>query len=69
MNEFKLQETPIIMAGGVWNLSEWQDWIGNDEIGKIAFQFGTRPLLTKESPIPEAWKKTYDYQKGRSEFA
>ena len=57
MNEFKLQETPIIMAGGVWNLSEWQDWIGNDEIGKIAFQFGTRPLLTKESPIPEAWKK------------
>ena len=24
MNEFKLQETPIIMAGGVWNLSEWE---------------------------------------------
>ena len=60
MNEFKLQDTPIIMAGGVWNLSEWEDWIDNDEIGKIAFQFGTRPLLTKESPIPEAWKKTYD---------
>ena len=57
MNEFKLNETPIIMAGGVWNLSEWEDWIDNDEIGKIAFQFGTRPLLTKESPIPEAWKK------------
>ena len=57
MNEFKLQETPIIMAGGVWNLSEWEDWIDNDEIGKIAFQFGTRPLLTEESPIPDAWKK------------
>ena len=57
MNEFKLQETPIIMAGGVWNLSEWEDWIDNDEIGKIAFQFGTRPLLTKESPIPDAWKQ------------
>ena len=57
MNEFNLQETPIIMAGGVWNLSEWEDWINNPEIGKIAFQFGTRPLLTKESPIPDAWKK------------
>ena len=45
------------MAGGVWNLSEWEDWIDNPEIGKIAFQFGTRPLLTEESPIPDAWKK------------
>ena len=61
MNEFKLHDTPIIMAGGVWQLSEWEDWIDNKEIGKIAFQFGTRPLLTEESPIPEAWKKkTYD---------
>src|SRR3546814_13947332 len=22
----------------------------------IAFQFGTRPLLTRESPIPQGWK-------------
>ena len=57
MNEFDLEHIPIIMAGGVWNLSEWQDWINNPEIGKIAFQFGTRPLLTEESPIPDAWKK------------
>ena len=57
MNQFELQDVPIIMAGGVWNLSEWSDWINNPEIGKIAFQFGTRPLLTKESPIPEEWKK------------
>ena len=57
MNQFNLQEVPIIMAGGVWNLDEWSDWIENPEIGKIAFQFGTRPLLTKESPIPEDWKK------------
>jgi nitronate monooxygenase len=47
---------PIVMAGGVWNLREWEHWIDNDELGQIAFQFGTRPLLTKESPIPEAWK-------------
>lgn len=57
MNDFNLQEIPIIMAGGVWNLSEWEHWIDNSEIGKIAFQFGTRPLLTKESPIPDDWKK------------
>ena len=48
---------PIVMAGGVWNLKEWENWIDNEELGQIAFQFGTRPLLTKESPIPEAWKQ------------
>jgi len=47
---------PIVMAGGVWNLKEWENWIDNEELGQIAFQFGTRPLLTKESPIPEEWK-------------
>jgi nitronate monooxygenase len=57
MREFGLGETPIIMAGGVWCLDEWQDWIGNPELGPIAFQFGTRPLLTKESPISEGWKQ------------
>jgi nitronate monooxygenase len=57
MREFGLGETPIIMAGGVWWLEEWQDWIDNPELGPIAFQFGTRPLLTKESPISDAWKQ------------
>jgi NAD(P)H-dependent flavin oxidoreductase YrpB (nitropropane dioxygenase family) len=47
---------PIVMAGGVWNLREWNDWIDNPELGAIAFQFGTRPLLTQESPIPQEWK-------------
>jgi len=47
---------PIIMAGGVWFLREWNDWIDNPELGQIAFQFGTRPLLTHESPIPQQWK-------------
>jgi len=49
-------DVPIVMAGGVWNLKEWDDWIDNPELGAIAFQFGTRPLLTRESPIPEGWK-------------
>ncbi|MGH7104754.1 MAG: NAD(P)H-dependent flavin oxidoreductase [Acetobacteraceae bacterium] len=57
MREFGLAETPIIMAGGVWWLDEWEDWIDNPELGPIAFQFGTRPLLTRESPIGEAWKQ------------
>ncbi len=57
MRTFGLGDTPIIMAGGVWWLEEWEDWIDNPDLGPIAFQFGTRPLLTRESPIPEAWKQ------------
>ena len=57
MRAFGLDDTPIIMAGGVWWLEEWEDWIDNPELGPVAFQFGTRPLLTRESPIGEAWKQ------------
>ena len=57
MREYGLDETPILMAGGVWFLREWEDWIDNKELGPIAFQFGTRALLTKESPISDAWKE------------
>lgn len=57
MNEFGLQHVPIVMAGGVWYLRDWAKWLDNPEIGPIAFQFGTRPLLTQESPISMAWKK------------
>ncbi len=56
LRTFGLGDTPIIMAGGVWWLEEWEHWIDNPELGPIAFQFGTRPLLTKESPISEGWK-------------
>lgn len=56
MNEFGLKETPIIMAGGVWCLSEWSDWIDNPEVSPVVFQLGTRSLLTKESPISGAWR-------------
>ena len=56
-DECGLGHTPIIMAGGVWYLREWENWIDNPELGPIAFQFGTRPLLTQESPISDAWKK------------
>jgi NAD(P)H-dependent flavin oxidoreductase YrpB (nitropropane dioxygenase family) len=47
---------PIVMAGGVWYLRDWENWIDNPELGSIAFQYGTRPLLTRESPIPLEWK-------------
>lgn len=50
-------DVPIVMAGGVWYLREWENWIGNPELGTIAFQFGSRPLLTQESPIPDVWKR------------
>ena len=52
-----LEKTPIILAGGVWNLKDWEDYIDNPEIGDIAFQLGTRPMLTVESPISDAWKQ------------
>ena len=57
MRSFGLDQVPIFMAGGVWYLREWADWIDNPELGPIAFQFGTRPLLTRESPVSDAWKK------------
>ncbi|HVC52727.1 MAG TPA: nitronate monooxygenase [Stellaceae bacterium] len=57
MSEFELNATPIFMAGGVWCLHDWEDWLDNPEIGPVAFQFGTRPLLTQESPISDAWKR------------
>ncbi|TVR95417.1 MAG: nitronate monooxygenase [Rhodospirillales bacterium] len=52
-----LNGTPIFMAGGVWYLREWADWIGNPELGPIAFQYGTRPVVTQESPVSDEWKQ------------
>lgn len=57
MNEVGLNDVPVVMAGGAWCLKEWEHWLDNPEIGPVAFQFGTRPLLTKESPIPDSWKQ------------
>ncbi len=57
MRTYGLDQTPIVMAGGVWYLREWEDWIDNPELGPILFQFGSRGLLTQEIPIPDAWKQ------------
>jgi NAD(P)H-dependent flavin oxidoreductase YrpB (nitropropane dioxygenase family) len=57
MNKFGLHEVPIVMAGGVWFLREWSNWLDNNDIGPIVFQFGTRPMLTQESPISDVWKQ------------
>ena len=57
MREYGLDDVPIVMAGGVWYLRDWEDWIDNPELGPIVFQFGTRPLVTEESPISEQWKR------------
>ena len=65
MRSVGLENVPIVMAGGVWHLSDWSDWIDNPELGPIVFQFGTRPLLTKESPIPKSWKdRLFNLKKG-----
>jgi nitronate monooxygenase len=55
MNELGLHHVPIVMAGGVWHLNDWKDYIDDSRIVPIAFQFGTRPLLTRESPIVKKW--------------
>jgi len=57
MNEIGLAAVPIIIAGGVWWLSEWAPYIDNPEIAPVAFQFGTRPMVTQESPLHENMKK------------
>jgi len=57
MRGLGVPDVPIFMAGGVWYLREWEEWLDNPELGPIAFQFGTRPLLTQESPISDAWKQ------------
>lgn len=57
MREMGLGNTPIFMAGGVWYLRDWEHWFDNPEIGPVAFQFGTRALLTRESPISDHWKR------------
>lgn len=56
MNTNGMQKVAIIMAGGVWHLRDWQSWLDNPDIGPIAFQIGTRDLLTKECPISDEWK-------------
>lgn len=56
MNEAGLDQVPIVMAGGVWWLNEWEGWLDNPEVGPVCFQFGTRPLLTHESQISDQWK-------------
>ncbi|HXV23407.1 MAG TPA: nitronate monooxygenase [Alphaproteobacteria bacterium] len=57
MRTLGVGEVPIFMAGGVWRLDEWGGWLDSRELGPMAFQFGTRPLLTQESPISDIWKR------------
>ncbi|MCP4184756.1 MAG: nitronate monooxygenase [Hyphomicrobiales bacterium] len=56
MNNNGMEDIAIIMAGGVWYMRDWQNWLDNPEIGPIAFQIGTRDLLTRESPVVDEWK-------------
>ncbi len=57
MNEVGLNDVPIILAGGVWHVKDYEHYLNNPEIGPIMFQFGTRPIFTKESPVSDSWKQ------------
>ena len=37
MRSVGLGNVPIVMAGGVWHLSDWEDWIDNPELGLLLF--------------------------------
>lgn len=56
MNENGMENVAIIMAGGVWYLRDWERWLDNPEIGPIAFQIGSRDLLTQENSVTDEWK-------------
>ncbi len=56
MNSVGLNDVPIIMAGGVWSIEDFEEWLDNPDIGPIVFQFGTRPIYTQEYPVPKEWK-------------
>ena len=65
MNSIGLNHVPIVMAGGVWRLDEWESWVDNKEVGPITFQFGTRPIVTQEYPVSLEWKlKLLNLKKG-----
>ena len=57
MNEIGLQNVPIIIAGGVWHIKDFEHYLNNPEIGSVAFQFGTRPIYTQEYEVSAEWKK------------
>lgn len=57
MRDLGLERVPIFMAGGVWYLRDWEHWLDDPDLGPIAFQYGTRALLTQESPISDEWKQ------------
>ena len=59
MDSVGLNNVPIVVAGGVWNIEEYEDYLDNPDVGPIVFQFGTRPILTKEYPVSESWKRKF----------
>ncbi len=56
LTSINLKDLPIILAGGIWNLKDFENYIDNPELGNVAFQFGTRPMITQESPVSKAWQ-------------
>ncbi len=57
MNDNGMENVTIVMAGGVWYLRDWERWLENADIGPIAFQIGTRDMLTQENPATDEWKR------------
>jgi nitronate monooxygenase len=57
MREYVTQiKRPIVMAGRRVCFSVWTGLVRQTELGPIAFQFGTRPLVSEGKPDPQAWE-------------
>lgn len=59
LNEVGLEHVPIIIAGNVWHLDEWADLINDPSLQPLAFQFGTRTLVTQENPSQHSMKMAF----------
>lgn len=59
LNSVDMAHVPIVMAGNVWHLNEWRDFIDDPELQPIAFQFGTRTLVTQENPAQISMKMAF----------
>ncbi len=57
LKELGLATLPIIIAGGIWNIKENERFLDNPDVGPIAFQFGTRPIVTLENPASDQFKQ------------
>ncbi|MGQ3176320.1 MAG: nitronate monooxygenase [Blastomonas fulva] len=63
------EDVQIVMAGGVWFLRDWENWIDNPELGAISFQTETAGEHTSQLDVgvkgKNFWVTPTDLQRAR----